>query len=114
MGCRCDSTDRAKKHFLPITIYYYYYEVYIYIYEVIFISVPKNGIPKIGTRFKMPSRKDFFKKCASEARLTVSQFLGHGECIFRSRHDGTCTICKALTFCLQPKKTFLSGFCAVK
>ena len=72
----------GQKAFLPITIYYYYYEVYIYIYEVIFISVPKNGIPKIGTRFKMPSRKDFFKKCASEACLTVSQFLGHGKRLF--------------------------------
>lgn len=41
MGCRCDSTDRAKSIFLPITIYYYYYEVYIYIYEVIFIVSEK-------------------------------------------------------------------------
>lgn len=66
----------GQKAFLPITIYYYYYEVYIYIYEVIFISVPKNGIPKIGTRFKMPSRKDFFKKCASEVRFNRFPIFG--------------------------------------
>lgn len=41
MGCRCDSTDRAKKHFC-LYIYYYYYEVYIYIYEVIFIVAEKR------------------------------------------------------------------------
>lgn len=104
----------GQKAFLPITIYYYYYEVYIYIYEVIFISVPKNGIPKIGTRFKMPSRKDFFKKCASEVRLTVSQFLGHGKRLFCSRHDGTCTTCKAFNLLPLAKKAFLSGFWAVK
>ena len=27
-------------------------------------------MPKIGKRFKMPSRKDFFKKYASEARFS--------------------------------------------